>query len=124
MPHDLNFQVQFDLFVKDSYSEIGTSKASMNRTGKTNAAKGVHNFYNEYKEFSDRETEAHICAAFMQMSGMTRVNGTSIQFLFLNEMVYRLILITWSMGNTLTLLNLINCLQEVLCAIVLNLFLE
>lgn len=86
MPHDLNFQVQFDLFVKDSYSEIGTSKATMNRTGKTNAAKGVHNFYNEYKEFSDRETQAHICAAFMQMSGMTTVNGRLIQFLFLNEM--------------------------------------
>ena len=58
------FQVQFDLFVKDSYREIGTSKASMNRTGKTNAARGggggVHNNYNEYKDFSDRETEAHI----------------------------------------------------------------
>lgn len=67
--------MQFDLFVKDSYSEIGTSKASMNRTGKTNASKGVHNHYNEYKEFSDRETEAHICAAFMQMSGMTSMNG-------------------------------------------------
>lgn len=86
MPHDLNFQVQFDLFVKDSYSEIGTSKATMNRTGKKNGTKGVHNFYNEYKEFSDRETEAHICAAFMQMSGMTTVNGRLIQFLFLNEM--------------------------------------
>lgn len=72
------FQVQFELFVKDSYSEIGTSKASMNRTGKTNASKGVHNYYNEYKEFSDRETEAHICAAFMQMSGMATMNGMSV----------------------------------------------
>ena len=58
----------------------------MNPTGKTNTAKGVHNFYNEYKEFSDKETEAHICAAFMQMSGMITVNGRLIQFLFLNEM--------------------------------------
>ena len=91
MPHDLNFQVQFDLFVKESYSEIGTSKDTMNRTGKTNAANKVHSFYNEYKEF--RKTEAHICAAFMQMSGMTTMNGRLKKFLFLNEMVYRYILI-------------------------------
>ena len=50
----MKLQVQFELFVKDSFSEVGTSKASMNRTGKTNAAKGVHNNYNEYKDFSDR----------------------------------------------------------------------
>ncbi|PFX31139.1 hypothetical protein AWC38_SpisGene4042 [Stylophora pistillata] len=37
----------------------------MVRTGKTNAAKGVHNHYNEYKEFHSRELEAHICASFM-----------------------------------------------------------
>ena len=36
------------MFVKDkSASEIGTSRASMNRTGKFNAAKGVQTNYNE-----------------------------------------------------------------------------
>ena len=35
--------------------------------------------YNEYKDFSDRETEAHICAAFMEMSGMTTVDGKPLQ---------------------------------------------
>ena len=84
------FQVQFDLFVKDSYTEIGTSKAKMNRTGKTNAARGVHNNYNEYKDFSDRETEAHICAAFMEMSGMATVDGKPLQtrILTVHEYMY------------------------------------
>ena len=79
-------QVQFELFVKDSFSEVGTSKASMNRTGKTNAAKGVHNNYNEYKDFSDRETEAHICAAFMEMSGMVTMDGNYVIFLFISKL--------------------------------------
>ncbi len=42
----------------------------MNRTGKTTAAQGIDKKYNEYKEFNDREVEAHICAAFMEMSDM------------------------------------------------------
>ena len=53
-----------------SAAEIGTTRASINRTGKTNAAKGVENHYNEYSEFHARETEAHICASFMEMTGM------------------------------------------------------
>ena len=84
--------MQFELFVKDSYSEIGTSKAStcMNRTGKTNAARGLHNNYNEYKDFSDRETEAHVCAAFMEMSGMATVDGKLLQtrILTVHEYMY------------------------------------
>lgn len=72
--------------MKDSFSEVGTSKASMNRTGKTNAAKGVHNNYNEYKDFSDRETEAHICAAFMEMSGMVTMDGNYVIFLFISKL--------------------------------------
>jgi len=63
------------MFVKDSAQELGTSRASMNRCGKTNASKGVHNHYNEYKDFHDREIEAHICAAFMNMSQMTSIEG-------------------------------------------------
>lgn len=58
-----------------SVGEIGTSKASMNRTGKTNASKGVHNHYNEYKDFHSREIEAHICASFMHMCNMTEIDG-------------------------------------------------
>ena len=47
----------------------------MNRTGKTNAAKGVENHYNEYSEFHAREFEAHVCAAFMEMTGMKTIKG-------------------------------------------------
>ena len=66
------------MFVKDySSAEVGTSRASMNRIGKSNASKGVHNHYNEYKEFQEREVEAHICASFMQMLGMNKVDGMS-----------------------------------------------
>ena len=56
--------------------EVGTSRASMNRTGKHNAAKGEENYYNEYKDFHDHEIEAHIGASFMQVSGMTNLSGT------------------------------------------------
>ena len=49
------------MFVKaESASEAGTSRASMNRTEKFNAAKGVQSNYNEYKDFHSREAEAHI----------------------------------------------------------------
>jgi hypothetical protein len=62
--------------VKNSSSaELGTSRASMNRTGKTTAAKGVHSNYNEYKEFHEREVEAHMCCSFMQMIGMSKLDG-------------------------------------------------
>ena len=64
------------MFVDNSsVAEVGTSRASMNRTGKSNATKGVHNHYNEYKEFHQREIEGHICASFMVMLGMTKPDG-------------------------------------------------
>ena len=53
---------------------LGTSRASMNRTGKTTASKGIDKTYNEHKEFHEREVEAHICAAFMEMSGMENMD--------------------------------------------------
>lgn len=69
------------MFTKEeSAAEIGTSRASMNRCGKTNAAKGVHNHYNEYKDFHSREVEAHVCASFMHMCRMENIEGK-----FLNE---------------------------------------
>jgi len=70
------FQVESDIFVNhSSAAKIGTSRASMNRTFKTNAAKGVNNHYNEYKEFHQWEIEAHVCAFFMEMSGMITFDG-------------------------------------------------
>jgi hypothetical protein len=57
-----------------SAGEVGTTHATMNRTGKTTCAKGIEKKYNEYKELHERETEAHICAAFMAMAGMENMN--------------------------------------------------
>jgi hypothetical protein len=69
-------QLEFDTFVRDSSSkEVGTTRASINRTGKTNASKGVDNHYNEYKEFHKCEVQGHICAAFMEMYGMKKMEG-------------------------------------------------
>ena len=65
------------MFVKrSSAGEVGTSYASMNRTGKTNAAKGVKSHYNEYKEFHECEVSAHVLASFMEAFGMTKFEGT------------------------------------------------
>ena len=55
--------------------ELGTTKASMNRTRKTNASGGPKIKYNEYTDFHQCEVEGHICAGFMEMSGMTKANG-------------------------------------------------
>jgi hypothetical protein len=68
-----------------SVGEIGTSRASMNRTGKTNATKGVKNFYNEYHDFHQCEIEGHICASFMEMSGMKAMDGTKAIFYLENR---------------------------------------
>ena len=66
------------MFVKaESAGEVGTSRASMKRTEKFNAAKGVQSNYNEFKDFHSREVEAHIfCASFMEMFGMSKVEGS------------------------------------------------
>ena len=47
----------------------------MNRNGKTNAKKGPDEDYNAYKEFFDRETEAHIIAQWMIFAGMQKHEG-------------------------------------------------
>ena len=62
-----------------SASEIGTTRVTIDRTGKTNAAKWVENHYNEYSEFHARETEAHICASFMEMTGMKTTSGKKLK---------------------------------------------
>lgn len=69
-------KVEYDTFVDNaSAGEVGTSRASMNRTKKTNASKGVESHYNEYKEFHNCEVEGHILAAFMELSGMSKLEG-------------------------------------------------
>ena len=54
---------------------MGTTKASMNRTQKTNAPAGPKKKYNEYKEFHQCELEADICSAFIEMTEMEDTNG-------------------------------------------------
>lgn len=70
---------------QSSAAEIGTSLASMNRTLKTNAAKGVSNHYNEYKDFHRCEVEAHVCASVMEMSAMKTFDGKTICFVTIHE---------------------------------------
>lgn len=53
----------------------------MNHTGKITAKKGPYVEYNAFKEFFDRETEAHIIAAWMEFTGMQEINGKSSSFL-------------------------------------------
>ena len=48
----------------------------MNRNGKTNAKKGPDKDYNAYKEFFDRETEAHVLAKWMDFAGMQSLEGS------------------------------------------------
>ena len=68
-------QIENKIFLKDdSAPEIGTTTATINRTGKTNAKKGVDD-YNAYRDFHDREVEGHILAAFMVFCGMENMEG-------------------------------------------------
>ena len=62
----------------DSGSELGTTKASMNRTRKTNTSAGPKKKY-EYKEFHQCELEGHICAAFAEMSQMAKADRISFK---------------------------------------------
>ena len=63
-------QIEKKVFLKDeSTAEVGTTSASINRTGKTNAKKGADD-YNSYKKFHEREIEGHVVASFMVPCGM------------------------------------------------------
>lgn len=63
-------QIEKKVFLKDeSTAEVGTTSASINRTGKTNAKKGADD-YNSYKKFHEREIEGHVVASFMVHCGM------------------------------------------------------
>lgn len=75
--------MEYEMFVDHSSAgELGTSMASINCTGKSNAAKGVENHYNEYSEFNLRETEWHVVASFMEMMGMKNMEGSIYYTLF------------------------------------------
>ena len=64
-------QIFRQLFFKESSAaEMGTSCASMNQTAKSNAKKGPEEDYNAYKDFIDRETEAHIVSRWMVFAGI------------------------------------------------------
>lgn len=63
-------QIEKKIFLKDeSTAEVGTTRAPINDTGKTNAKKGADD-YNSYKEFHEPENEGHVIAAFMVHCGM------------------------------------------------------
>lgn len=62
-------------FNYNSPGDLGSSCASMNRTGKTNAKKGPKVDYNAYKDFHDREVETNIVASFVKFSGMIYIQG-------------------------------------------------
>ena len=62
-------------FKESSAAEICTACTSMNRTGKSNAKKGPEKDYNAYRDFTDRETEAHIIARWLKFVGMTNMEG-------------------------------------------------
>ena len=65
------------MFVKrSSAGKIGTPSSNINKTGKTNASKGVESHFNEYSEFHALEIEAHILAYFMEMTEMKYTGGT------------------------------------------------
>ena len=52
----------------------------MNRTGKTNAKKGPDKDYNAFRDFHDREVEAHIIASFLTHIGAPNLEGSLINF--------------------------------------------
>jgi len=74
------YKIENKIFLKDdSAPEIGTTTATINRTGKTNAKKGVDD-YNAYRDFHDREVEGHILAAFMVFCGMENMEDVPSKF--------------------------------------------
>lgn len=65
--------MEYKIFVDySSAGKLGTTIASINCTGKSNAAKGIENHYNKYRKFHLRETEAHVVAPFMEMMDMKK----------------------------------------------------
>lgn len=59
----------------------------MNRTGKSNAKKGPEVDYNAFKDFIDRETEAHIISRWMIFAGMADMKGIASPNLLNTEFI-------------------------------------
>lgn len=72
-------------FKKESAADIGSTCASMNRSGKTNAKQGPMVDFNAYKDFHDREFEAHVLASFMTFVGMETMEGKIVYSLFFSK---------------------------------------
>ena len=51
----------------------------MNRTGKSNAKKGPEKDYDAFRDFVDRETEAHIVTRWTEFVGMGDMKGKRVQ---------------------------------------------
>ena len=65
--------MEYKIFVDySSVGKLGTTVASINCTGKSNAAKGIENHYNKCRKFHLRESEAHVVAPFMEMTDMKK----------------------------------------------------
>lgn len=79
--------MEYKIFVDySSVGELGTTIARTSCTGKSNAAKGIENHFNKYREFHLKETEAHVVASFMAMMDMKKKsqNYFSISQLYIN----------------------------------------
>lgn len=73
--------MEYKIFVDySSVGKLGTTIASINCTGKSNAAKGIENHYNKYRKFHLRETEAHVVAPFMEMMDMKKKKSELFQY--------------------------------------------
>lgn len=69
-------QLDFKIFFKgESAPDTGSTCASVDLSGKTNAKQGPMVDYNAYKDFHDREFEAHVLASFMTFAGMNLIEG-------------------------------------------------
>ena len=83
-------QIEKKVFLKDeSTAEVGTTSASINRTGKTNAKKGADD-YNSYKKFHEREIEGHVVASFIVPCGML-----SMFIVFITILNFNIILLSY-----------------------------
>ena len=77
-------QIEKKVFLKDeSTAEVGTTSASINRTGKTNAKKGA-------RKFHEREMEGHVVASFMVPCGML-----SMFIVFITILNFNIILLSY-----------------------------
>ena len=71
------------MFLKEeSAKEQGTTFSEMNRTESSNAKKGPKRDYNAYKDFHESETSGHILAAWMEFSGMEKMDGKSMSTIY------------------------------------------